>query len=376
MKRLLKNVFLTAGVLALGLQAEAQQTVVPENDPGFKLKFIGRTNLDLGTFLNYNHYDEDGVGHADNSCIVNDTRLGFVGTKDKWEAKVEVCYTNSKISFRDVTIKHSFNEHNKLTFGNQFMPYGIKLTGINYKFAEDPSVDLTFCPSRKVGVNYLYTTDPFNFSAGLYSDGNVDDNKQVNQGLNITAQVIWRPVYDETTVFHLGGAFIHTDSPNAPKFSGTVPTTVSSDHRTFMSVSYDAPNYERYEFQALFIKEKFLVEAHYMGASVNVRNANSESASGVWGQVSYQIIGEGQKYNKVTSLPTASAAGTLEVLGRVDYLDLGDTGNQLDFELGLNYFINKHFNVKFNYIMAGFNDRPGVDDKTYHVVQTRLQFSF
>ncbi|MEE3448390.1 MAG: porin [Bacteroidales bacterium] len=376
MKRLLKNVVLTAGVLALGLQAEAQITVAPENDPNFKLKFIGRTNLDLGTFLNYNHYDEDGVGHADNSCIVNDTRLGFVATKDKWEGKVEVCYTNGKISFRDVTIKHSFNEHNKLTFGNQFMPYGIKLTGINYKFAEDPSVDLTFCPSRKVGVNYLYTTDPFNFSAGLYSDGNVDDNKQVNQGLNITAQVIWRPVYDETTVFHLGGAFIHTDSPNAPKFSGTVPTTVSSDHRTFMSVSYDAPNYERYEFQALFIKEKFLVEAHYMGASVNVRNANSESASGVWGQVSYQIIGEGQKYNKVTSLPTASAAGTLEVLGRVDYLDLGDTGNQLDFELGLNYFINKHFNVKFNYIMAGFNDRPGVDDKTYHVVQTRLQFSF
>lgn len=373
MKKVLKNALLTAGVLGLGLQAGAQQTVVPESDPGFKLKFIGRTNLDAGSFLNKNNGD-----YIDNGVIVNDTRLGFVGTKDKWEAKVEICYTNSKVSFRDVTMKHSFNEHNKLTFGNQFMPYGIKLTGINYKFVEDPSVDLTFCPSRKVGVNYLYTSDPFNLSTGIYSDGNVDDNKGVNQGVNLALQLIWRPVYNETTVFHVGGAFLHTDSPNKPKFSGAVPVSFATDHRTFVSTGeMDAPNYERYEVQALFIKEKFLVEAHFMGASVNRKDdIASDAFNGFWAQTSYQIIGEGQKYNKVTALPTSSAAGTLEILARFDHLNLDDYGVENDFELGLNYFINKHFNVKFNYVLGAFSDRPGQDDETYHAIQTRLQFSF
>ena len=375
--KVLKNAILTAGIAALGFQAQAQFTVVPENDPNFKLKFIGRTNFDAGTYLNRNDKGtyKNGNDEVDNAILINDTRLGFVGTKDKWEGKVEVCYTNGAISFRDVTLKYSFNEHNKVTFGNQFMPYGIKLTGINYKFTEDPSVDYTFCPSRKVGVNYLYTTDGLNISTGLYSNGNVD-KKAYNQGFNAGLQLIWRPVYNETTVFHIGGAFLYTDkgSSENPSFKGVVPASIEAT-TLIQTGELEAPNYERYEFQALFIKEKWLLEAHFMGASVNTEKRSN--FSGVWGQVSYQIIGDQQKYNKVTGLPITSAPGTLEVLGRVDYLNLDNFGNQTDFELGLNYIINKHFNVKFNYVVATGKDRPNItEDRTLNLIQTRLQFSF
>ena len=387
MKRLLKNAFLTAGVLALGLQAEAQITVAPENDPNFKLKFIGRTNLDFGTYLNRNDigtYKEYKGGHVDNAVLVNDTRLGFVATKDKWEGKVEVCFSTKNISFRDVTMKYSFNDHSKVTFGNQFMPYGIKLTGINYKFTEDPSVDYTFCPARKIGVNYLYTTDGFNLSTGLYTNGDVD-SKKYNQGFNAALQLIWRPVYDETTVFHIGGAFLYTDKGSSDPFSfkGVVPASMEPTTLIQTGVLDDAPNCERYEVQALFIKAKWLLEAHFLGASVNTEKTSS--FNGFWGQVSYQIIGEQQKYNKVTCLPTTSAPGTLEVLGRFDYLNLDDFGKQTDFELGLNYIINKHFNVKLNYVIATGKDRPANaepkyykldEDRTLHLIQTRLQFTF
>ena len=374
MKRFFKNAILTAGVAALGFQAQAQITIAPDNDSDFKLKFIGRTNLDAGTFLNKNNGD-----YIDNGIVINDTRLGFVGTKDKWEGKVEICYTGGKISFRDVTMKYSFNEHSKLTFGHQFMPYGIKLTGINYKFVEDPSVDLTFCPARKLGVNYLYTSDKFNFSTGIYSDGKVDEgNSAVNQGVNLAAQLIYRPIYDETTVLHFGGAFLHTDSPTNPSFSGSVPVQFATGSRTFVKTGdIDAPNYQRYEIQALFIKERFLIEAHYMGANVNTRVDGAEDKfSGFWAQTSYQLIGEQQKYNKTTALPTASAPGTLEILARFDNLNLGDYGVENDVEIGLNYFINKHFNVRLNYVVASFKDRPGKDDETFNAIQTRLQFSF
>jgi phosphate-selective porin len=137
----------------------------------------------------------------------------------------------------------------------------------------------------------------------------------------------------------------------------------------------DAPNCERYEVQALFIKAKWLLEAHFLGASVNTEKTSS--FNGFWGQVSYQIIGDQQKYNKVTGLPITSAPGTLEVLGRFDYLNLDNFGKQTDFEFGLNYIINKHFNVKFNYVVATGKDRPDIqDDRTLHLIQTRLQFTF
>ncbi len=375
MKKKLRNAFLAASLAALGFQAEAQITVAPSNDSDFKLKFVGRTNLDAGTFLNRNN-----DGQVDNAMVIGDTRLGFVGTYQKWEGKVEICYTNEgKISFRDVTIKYGLNDHNKITFGNQFMPYGIKLTGINYKFVEDGSVDMAFCPARKVGVNYLYTTDPLNLSAGFYSNGASDELKAVNAGFNLAAQLIWRPVFNETTVFHIGGAFLYTDNANKEyKISGTTPVSFATGTRPSFSAAYgEVNNTERYEGQMLFIKSKWLLEAHVMGANINpLGDGDSKSAFGTWGQVSYQIIGDQQKYNKTTALPTNSAPGTLEVLARVDYLDLDDYGKQTDFELGFNYFINKHFNVKLNYVLASFKDRPGVDDKAYNALQTRLQFYF
>jgi len=375
MKKKLRNAFLAASLVALGFQAEAQITVAPSNDPDFKLKFVGRTNLDAGTFLNRNN-----DGHVDNAMVIGDTRLGFVGTYQKWEGKAEICYTNDgKISFRDLTIKYGLNDNNKITFGNQFMPYGIKLTGINYKFVEDGSVDMAFCPARKVGVNYLYTTDPLNFSTGFYTNGASDDLKAVNAGFNFAAQLIWRPIYDETTVFHIGGAFLYTDNANKEyTISGTTPVSFATKTRPSFSAAYgEVNNSERYEGQMLFIKSKWLLEAHVMGANINpLGNGDNQSAFGTWGQVSYQIIGDQQKYNKTTALPTNSAPGTLEVLARIDYLDLDDYGKQTDFELGFNYFINKHFNVRLNYVLASFKDRPGVDDKAYNALQTRLQFYF
>lgn len=367
--KVLKNALLIAGLASISSFANAQITIAPENDSDFKLKFIGRTNIDLGT-----HFQsfEDGKD-APNGLVVNDTRLGFVANKGDWETKVEICYTNKAISFRDLYVRYNWGKTQKLTIGNQFMPYGEKITGINYKFVEDPAADYTFCSARKIGANYLYTTDAMNLTAGLYSDGNVDA-KAINQGLNFAAQAIFRPVYNETTIFHIGGAFIHTDSDNEVSYSGVIP--VSFETRSLIATpKFKADNIQRYEAEILFIKSKFLAEAHFLGSSVNAKDyADRQNFNGFWAQASYQIKGEKQNYNKVTARPTASGAGTLEILGRFDHVNLDDYGSQNDFQVGLNYFFNKHVNLKMNYVFV--QDKIGNFDENYNAIQARLQFSF
>ncbi|MBR4266942.1 MAG: hypothetical protein IKQ46_12890 [Bacteroidales bacterium] len=362
--KVLNKALLIAGVAAISSQAQAQITLAPKNDSTFTLKFAGRTNMDLGTYLATD-------SAADNGAAVNDTRLCFVANWDNWETKVEVCYANKAISFRDVYIRYNFSKNNKLTIGNQFMPYGTKPAGLNYKFVEDGSVDYALCSARKMGINYLYTTDPLNLTAGIYSDGNVDA-KGINKGYNLAAQAIWRPICDESTILHFGGAFIHTVSPAKVSYSGIVPTTIET-RKVISTTEGDADNVERWEASLLFIHTKLLLEARFLGSNVKSDAFVDDSYYGAWGQVSYQILGSQQKYNKATGLASNSAAGTLEVLARYDYLDLKSFGKQNDFQIGVNYFFSKHLNLKFNYVYV---DQDIVDRDPYHLVQARLQFSF
>ncbi|MBR4273611.1 MAG: hypothetical protein IKQ30_12340 [Bacteroidales bacterium] len=383
--KLLKTAFLATAIAAMAAtQSQAQITIVPENDQ-FSLKLIGRTNLDAGTFFDRHEYTVDGnkERHSLNGVAINDTRLGVAGKfLEKWDYKIELCFaynSNAKataISFRDLFVKYNFNSKHHLQFGNVFMPYGLKPLGLAYKFIDNSTVDDGISVSRKMGLVYLLTTDHFNFTGGIYSNGNIDNgNKQFNQGVNLAAKAIVRPIINETTILHFGAATIYVDSKNAPSFSGKVPITFTSDNKTGLSESWATPHWSRYEAEMIFIHKKFLFETHFEGSSYD-RDDDRYHLGGLLAQASYLLIGEQQNYNKTTGLTANASPKNLELLARYDYLDLHEGGHQSDLTIGLNYFFSKHFNMKLNY---GFvkADKPGAQDsENYNTVQIRAQFSF
>ncbi|MBO4243681.1 MAG: hypothetical protein J5882_01325 [Bacteroidales bacterium] len=367
-------------------QGNAQITVVPEND-NFSLKLIGRTNLDFGSFLD----KQDDETKPSNGVAVNDTRLGVTGKfLDKWDYKVEICFDKKAISFRDVFVKYNFNKTHHIQFGNVFMGYGMKPLGLAYKFIDDATVDNTFCPSRKMGLVYLMTTDHFNFNGGIYSDGNVDNgNNQSDQGVIFSAKAIYRPIINETTVLHFGVAPMYTNSPNTVTFNGVVPETFTANGKTTFKgrtfgkeagvdadgkTVYKGKHYSRYEGEMIFIHKKFMLEAHYQGASYEPTASDDRyHVGGALAQCSFLLIGEQQNYNKVTGLCQNASPRNLEVLARYDYLDLNDGGRQEDVTFGINYFFSKHFNMKLNYV---YTDTKGNVSECYNSVQVRAQFSF
>jgi phosphate-selective porin OprO/OprP len=371
--KLLKTALITTAFAALtAAQSQAQITMVPENDQ-FSLKLIGRTNFDFGSY-----FEEHGnTEHADNGVAVNDTRLGVAGKfLDKWDYKIEICFDKKAISFRDVLIKYNFNSKHHLQFGNFFMPYGMKPLGLAYKFIDDATVDNALCPSRRMGVAYLLTTDHFNFTGGIFSDGNIDDgNAQFDKGLNLVAKAIYRPIINETTVLHFGLAPNYVNSPNAGSFGGVVPETFTTEGRKTLSDGFNAPHYSRYEAEMIFIQKRFLLEMHYQGAACEPRSADDRyHLGGFLAQTSFLLIGEQQNYNKATGLCQNASAKNLELLARYDYLDLHAGGHQSDFTIGLNYFFSKHFNMKLNY--AYTKAEIGDAENSYNTIQVRAQFSF
>jgi len=379
----LRTVLAAAGLAAFAAQAQAQSLIVPENDK-FKISFIGRTNIDAGSYLEEHSTktgtDADGNAiyedHNDNGVIVYDTRLGVKGSfNEKWDFKIEINFDKKAISFRDVFVKYNFNKQNHVQVGNFFMPFGMKPLGLAYKFDEDATVDYAFCPSRRIGAAYQLTTDKFNFTGGIFSDGNIDNgNSKVNQGLNLAAKGIYRPVINETTVLHFGLASLYTNSPNAGSFKAVTPNTFAP--KTLMTAGFDAPAYSRFEGELIFIKQKFMLEAHWQQAGADERTKDDRTIyKGLLAQASYLLIGEQQNYNKSTGLCANASPRNLEILARYDKIDFDQAGEQIDLTLGLNYFVSKHFNVKLNYVNVS-SSVAGKDKESYNMIQTRLQFSF
>ncbi|MBP5667857.1 MAG: hypothetical protein J6X32_06895 [Salinivirgaceae bacterium] len=378
-----KAIIISAAALAFSASSFGQIKVKTESGD-MNVRFIGRTNFDAGTYIT----SSDTNLNDHNGIAMNDTRLGVLANFDeKFSAKIEICYASKAISFRDLWIGYKLNDNSTITAGNHFQPYGAKPLGLSYKFVEDASADYAFCPSRKIGVSYAYTSDPFNFTAGLFSDGNVDNGKNIDKGWSLAAKAIYRPILDESTVLHIGVAPMFVQSPNTVSFIGIIPTTVVSNG-LISTGNLDPKNYLRMEAEAIFISGKLYVEGHYMAANVNdikfttvdtagISTSTTESAylDGFYAQASYMIIGDKQNYNKKTGLAANASPKSLEVLARISHLNLDadhvKAGKQTDFTLGANYFFSKNLNLKLNYIFASVKDGDN-----YSFVQTRLQFSF
>jgi len=363
-------------ILAFAAVANTEAQVKIKTDAGdLTLQINGRTNFDAGTYI---VTSEDNLDQH-NGVAMNDTRLGAIAKFDeKWSAKIEICYASKAISFRDLWIGYQLNANSSIKVGNHFQPYGAKPLGLAYKFVEDASADYAFCPARKIGASYSYTSDHLNVTAGLFSDGNVDGGKNVDKGVSAAAKVIYRPIIDDNTVLHLGVAPMFVQSPNEINHTGIIPTTVVSKS-LITTGAMKNKNYLRMEVEALYIQNKIYAEAHYLANKMNDAvvdsTVNDVYLDGFYVQAGYMIKGDKQNYNKATGLTKSASPKSLEVLVRLSHLNFDDSaikaGKQTDLTIGCNYFINKNLNVKLNYIYATVKDH---DD--YHMIQSRLQFSF
>ncbi len=366
----MKKQLLTLLALTFAAQSAFSQIKLSTESGDLSIRFAGRTNVDFGSYLS----DSDLASDTDkkrSGAVMNDTRLGVQAAFDeKWSAKIEICYTNGSVSFRDLWMGYQLSESSSLQVGNFFMPFGAKPLGLAYKFVEDASADNAICSSRKIGAAYSYVSDAFNVTAGIFTDGDVN-SKSLNNGYSVAAKAIFRPYVESGRVLHFGLAPIFTKPTSSLTYSGVMPTTLETNK--LCTRTYSAEKYYRLEAEAIFIQGKFYAEAHYLNTQISIADADNEKVHGAYAQASFLILGEKQNYNKKTGLAAASSPKSLEVLARINTLNL-DTQKETDFTVGVNYFFNKNINTKLNYVHA-IGNVDGV--KTNHdLVQLRLQFSF
>lgn len=356
--------FIVVALTMITSVASAQVNVKTEKGD-LNLRLFGRTNFDAGSYIK-----TDDSAKSENGVMFNDTRLGVQANYGKWSTKIEICYTDKQIQFRDVYIGYDFNDSKSIQIGNIFMPYGAQCLGTQIKFVEDASADKTFCPSRKMGMAYFYNTDPLKLTAGIFSNGDIN-TKALNQGLALSAKAIWRPIINPTTVLHFGVAPMYVAKTAEPvTLTSVFPTTLE----TFKLLATEKAvfdNQSKYEAELLFIHKRFYAEAHYLGTKINYSDNTDLSASAFYAQAAFLIIGSQENYNKKTGLASLASAENLEILARVSHSDFDTFGESTDYTLGLNYYFTKYLNLRLNYIHAAVKDAD-----SYDMIQARMQFYF
>jgi len=388
----MKKIILFACAVVMASTSFAQVTV-PTKNGDFNLRLIGRTNIDFGT--NVAGDGKNAHDHYTNGAALTDTRLGISATfAENWYAKMELSYDKKALSFKDVYVGYKFNSKHALQIGNFWEPYSNKPMGtLNWRFIGDASIDILSVNSRRLGIGYMYTTDPVNITLGAFSDGSADA-KALNQGYALAGKVVFRPILNEDdnkkieSVLHLGIAANYTNSPVEYTLSSSLPYAFESRGFGALTAFKATPkSIARYEGEFIYIKKKWYVEGHYLSNYFNLAGKDF-FAQGASLQGSYLLIGNQQNYDKKTGWAKIPAPKSLELLARVDFLDMNfgkkvekisffSFGQSCDVTVGLNYYFNKYVNAKLNYIYGkSFVENDTVDEPRYHAIVGRLQFSF
>ncbi len=395
--------FIAAIAVCFASVVMANAQVAIKTDAGdFKLTFKGRTHFDAGVYSGDLGKTND---HATNKISMNDTRLGVIASYDeKWSSKIEVRFSNSKATFTDLFVGYKFSDNSSLQVGNYWMPFGYKILGPAYRFIQNSSIDEAVnANSRRMGVMYTYNSDIFRLQAGVFSDGDVN-NAGENQGYNISAKAIVRPILEENRVLHFGVAPLFTHTPITTNFD--TKSLTQGKRITLLPKSFASDeqyNMFRGEVEAIFISGKFYAEGRYQHAQINTPNVRrvvekveaeevetflpneNEKIGGFFVQAGFLLIGDHQNYNKSNAYATNLSPKNLELIarfGNVSYNRGKDWGtSQNDITVGLNYAFNKYLLARINYAHgqshAENSDYDKVLEKSnYNSVEARLQFVF
>lgn len=345
-------------------------------------KITGRMLMDGGVYLkNPNHF---GSGME-----FNDLRVGVKAAYQNWGMKLEMGYAGNKAAIKDAFATYSY-KNSSIQVGQFYEPFSLDMlcSTFDLRFHQSPGAVLALTNSRRMGVTYSYRNKHYYLCSGFFTDNDLSNLKNASQGYAFDGRIVYRPVYDNTKLVHIGMAAIHRtpdgalpDDENKNTFTYKSPGVSTIDNRTLMQVDVDhATSQFKIGTELLIYYHKFFLQSEYIRARVKREEGfENYTAQGAYLQCSWLLLGQSYQYDEEVACPGRPVGKALELCARFNYLTLNDAGmeggKQKDFAIGLNYYINKHIAVKLNYSYF----IPGAHTKetgNFSVLQGRFQFIF
>jgi phosphate-selective porin OprO and OprP len=296
--------------------------------------------------------------------------------------------------------------------GHFFEPFSLeRFTQIRYVTFMERSLADALAPARNLGImahDTVGALDHGTWAIGWFrsnSDVFGDDFGDVG-GWAVTSRVTWLPHYDETnggrSFVHLGAAYsFRSEAQREIRFSSFPEARAGETNTTGIPPFVDtgtiaAVSQQRLGAEWALVHGPFTAQAEYIFSSVDQTGGPPLFFHGAYAYVSYFLTGENRTYNKQlgimdrvyphenffrvrTDEGIQTGRGAWEIAARWSFLDLDDAnirgGTLNDITIGLNWHLNPHTRIKWEYVRAHL-DRAPVGDSLAHIFGMRFDIDF
>ena len=341
---------------------------------------------------------KNNTSHIGNGMSLRRTRFAVKAQLDKnWYGEFETDWTSGTPEIKDAIIAYTGVPGLEIKAGNFKENFSIQRnTTSRYLMFMERAMVTYLAPSRHLGINARYANNWLWASAGVFGpelssaeeqtymeDGNKDYG--YNEGLSYTGKLVFRPINNETSSLHIGGAVSYrepkltsTDGYFVGRYSSRNSTGINRkkyldtddvkglDHELAWTFEL-AGHHKQLRWEAAYI-----ARGMYLDQTVNP--LPTQWAEGWYAQASWLLFGGSQNYDsngaKYTRTTSEREWGNLELAVRYEYADfntgklfsnkIADTnifgGSGEAFTVGLNYYPTKNVKLVLNW-QYNNNDR-------------------
>ncbi len=364
-------------------------------DKKFKYQIGGRIQTDFA-FYNADSTFKANFNEPGNGAEFRRARFFISGLlynrivfKAEYDFADQTSFKNVYLGFIQLPVVGNFN------VGHFKEPFSLEeLTSSKYLTFMERSVANAFAPGRNVGVAIFdaVTQDRITWAVGVFRPtGSAPPRIQSDDGYNVTFRVTGAPWYREkgAQLLHLGFGYSFS-TPDGPTFDfDTEPESNLTATKFVDTGAFSAEKANRFGFEAAAVLHAFSVQGEYFLVTVDRPSGlASVDFNGGYMEVSYFLTGEHRKYKKgkfgrVTprkNFLEGSGLGAWQVAARFSSIDLNDGaitgGEENNIALALNWYLNAHTRLMFNYVRADIDGAPGVDFGNLNTYQFRFQVDF
>ncbi len=387
MHRIVPLLFLSLISTVFTSSAQDKLTVTP----------IGRIHVDGALFFPSKNGFSDGAA-------LPEIRAGVRAVYGKWMARVEIGYSYGKIGMKDVYMQRGLGEKDYLRLGYFIPQFGIRGGGsASYKPGMISQISETFfrTTTRKIGLGYTRYNPAYFLSATAFVGGRsltLNTTEQGKVSVGGAVRGVWHPIANPGEIVHIGGSVSYETASHTRlindagdeeasagfrTFSASFPTSVSKVKMLEADVSNAVGDW-KLSPELTLAKDRFALESQFYYMKVPRHNdIPAYHAVGTFGILRCLIFGDNKyKYSEAEGALALPSPKTLELVAGYDYTnaDSGaagiDGGISNDWNLTLNYYINKYMIARLRYSYTDVRNSSVCERRGVNMIQARLQFVF
>lgn len=408
---------------------EATLKTMKKKEADAKKKAAGKPTINLGGRIQWDcaGFDQDAIsltqGRQLDGCEFRRTWLNAHGEMfNVFDYKLQLSFADTDrvdhlgytksiqaCDFKDVymTIRElPYVGH--IRIGHFKEPFSLEelVSSNDIDFMERSTSNSAFTPARNSGI-MMYNTlmnERMTWAVGGFVAKNSSKPPTFHSqhgGLAATARITGLLWYDEAApdrgIWHVGAAYSYRDMDDYEAQFRARPEAHLASYVVDTGHIAHVGDVQLVNFEMAYVWGPVFAQAEWFGAHVDRKSTGmSPYFNGCYATLGWFLTGENRKYKKGSGVFSAvtpnenffrvraqdgnvyTGIGAWELLYRYSHLDLTNQGINgglvSDHTIGLNWYLNRHMRLMFNYVNSTVTDADG--EGNMNIFETRAQVNF